>query len=103
VGSLFILRPGDRVPLDGRVVRGSSEINQAPITGESARVARTAGDEVFAGTINGDGTLTVESTRPAEDTTLAHIIRLVGEAQSRRAPSDSQNHQAIQSDNCPQV
>jgi Cd2+/Zn2+-exporting ATPase len=80
--------PGERIPLDGRVVRGSSQVNQAPITGESIPVAKTSGDEVFAGTINGDGALTVENTKGAGDTTLAHIIWLVGEAQSRRAPSE---------------
>ena len=88
VGTLFGVRPGDKVPLDGRVVRGSSDVNQAPITGESVAVLKQAGDTVFAGTINGDGALEVESTKPAGDTTLAHIIRLVGEAQSRRAPSE---------------
>lgn len=88
VGALFLVRPGDRIPLDGRVVRGASEVNQAPITGESVPVPKTPGQEVFAGTINGDGALTVECTKPAGDTTLAHIIRLVGEAQSRRAPSE---------------
>jgi Cd2+/Zn2+-exporting ATPase len=88
VGSLFVVMSGDRIPLDGLVVRGTSEVNQAPITGESVPVSKTAGEEVFAGTINGDGTLTVECTKPAGDTTLAHIIRLVGEAQSQRAPSE---------------
>lgn len=88
VGSQFFVKPGERIPLDGRVVRGASEVNQAPITGESVPVPKTPGQEVFAGTINGDGALTVECTKPAGDTTLAHIIRLVGEAQSRRAPSE---------------
>jgi Cd2+/Zn2+-exporting ATPase len=88
VGSLVIVRPGEKIPLDGRVVRGSSAVNQAPITGESVPVAKNPGDEVFAGTINGDGALEIESTRPAHDTTLARIIRMVGEAQSRRAPSE---------------
>lgn len=88
VGTLFGVRPGDKVPLDGRVVRGASDVNQAPITGESVPVAKQSGAVVFAGTINGDGALEVESTKPAGDTTLAHIIRLVGEAQSRRGPSE---------------
>ena len=88
VGTPFGVRPGDKVPLDGRVIRGTSEVNQAPITGESIPVLKQTGDAVFAGTINGDGALDVESTRPAGDTTLAHIVRLVGEAQSRRAPSE---------------
>jgi Cd2+/Zn2+-exporting ATPase len=88
VGSLLLVRPGERIPLDGEVVRGASHVNQAPITGESAPVSKSAGDPVFAGTINGDGALEVESTREAADTTLAHIIRMVGEAHSRRAPTE---------------
>lgn len=88
VGALFLVRPGERIALDGRVTNGASEVNQAPITGESVPVSKKAGDDVFAGTINGDGVLTVECTKPAGDTTFAHIIRLVSEAQSRRAPSE---------------
>ena len=88
VGACFTVRPGEKIPLDGLVVRGASHVNQAPITGESAAVAKAAGDEVFAGTINGDGSLEIECTKPASDTTLANIIRMVGEAQSRRAPSE---------------
>ena len=88
VGARFRVRPGDRVPLDGRVVEGSGGVDQAPITGESVPVAKGPGDEVYAGTINGDGALTVESTKPASDTTLARITRMVGEAQSRRSPSE---------------
>lgn len=88
VGSLFVVRPGEKIALDGRVVTGASGVNQAPITGESVPVDKEAGDEVFAGTINGDGALTVESTRAADETTLAHIIRLVEEAQERKAPSE---------------
>jgi Cd2+/Zn2+-exporting ATPase len=88
VAAVFVVRPGERFPLDGRVVRGSSHVNQAPITGESEPVTKQRGDEVFAGTINGDGALEVECTKAAQDTTLAHIIRMVGEAQSRRAPSE---------------
>ena len=88
VGGRFIVRPADRFPLDGRVVEGTSGVDQAPITGESIPVQKAPGDEVYAGTINGDGTLTVESTKPASDTTLARITRMVGEAQSRRAPSE---------------
>lgn len=88
VGAQFRVRPGERIPLDGRVVRGASEVNQAPITGESIPIPKSDGQEVFAGTINGDGVLTIECTKSSGDTTLAHIIRLVGEAQSRRAPSE---------------
>jgi Cd2+/Zn2+-exporting ATPase len=88
VGARFRVRPGDRVPLDGRVVEGSGGVDQSPITGESVPVAKNPGDEVFAGTINGEGELVVESTKPASDTTLARITRMVGEAQSRRSPSE---------------
>jgi len=87
-GTRFIVRPGEKIPLDGRIVSGTSEVNQAPITGESQPVAKEPGEEVFAGTINGSGVLEVVSTRPAADTTLAHIIRLVEEAQSHRAPAE---------------
>jgi Cd2+/Zn2+-exporting ATPase len=88
VGVKFVVRPGEKIALDGRVVDGQSAVNQAPITGESIPVDKVAGDQVFAGTINGDGALTIQSTRAADETTLAHIIRLVEEAQGRRAPSE---------------
>lgn len=88
VGTVFLVRPGENIPLDGQVVRGTSDVNQAPITGESVPVSKTEGSEVFAGTINGDGLLEVRCAKPASDTTLARIIRMVGEAQSRRAPSE---------------
>ena len=88
VGALFLVRPGERIPLDGVVVRGLSHVNQAPITGESQPVTKNPEAIVFAGTINGDGALEIRSTKPAGDTTLAHIIRMVGEASSRRAPSE---------------
>ena len=88
VGSLVVVKPGERVPLDARVVRGRSAVDQAPITGESLPVEKAVGDEVYAGTINGDGALEVECLRPFADSTLARIIRLVEEAESRRSPSE---------------
>jgi Cd2+/Zn2+-exporting ATPase len=88
VGSLFVVKPGERIPLDGRVIEGTSDVNQAPITGESMPVPKSPPSDVFAGTINGDGALQIESTKPARDTTLAKIIRMVGEAQSRRGRSE---------------
>ncbi len=88
VDALFVVKPGEKFPLDGSVVSGFSEVNQAPITGESAPVSKQPDDPVFAGTINGDGALEVRCTKPAADTTLAHIIHMVAEAQSRRAPSE---------------
>ncbi|MHB8898952.1 MAG: heavy metal translocating P-type ATPase, partial [Thermoguttaceae bacterium] len=89
LGARFVVMPGERFPLDGSVLAGTSHVNQAPITGESLPVPKGMGDPVFAGTINGDGALEVECTRSAGDTTLAQIIRLVAEAQSRRAPSET--------------
>ena len=88
VGARFVVRPGERFPLDGLITKGNSEVNQAPITGESLPVSKEPGHQVFAGTINGSGALEVETTKLAGETTLAQIIRMVGEAQSRRAPSE---------------
>ena len=88
VGTIFIVRPGEKIPLDGDVVSGISSVNQAPITGESVPVEKQPGSEVYAGTINGDGVIEAKSTKAAEDTTLAKIIRMVGDAQSKRSPSE---------------
>ena len=88
LGSLFVVKPGEKIPLDGEVVAGESHVDQAPITGESVPVPKAPGDEVFAATVNGSGALEVRSTREAGDTTLARIIRLVEEAQARRSPSE---------------
>ncbi len=88
IGSRFQLRPGERIPLDGDVIAGLSDVNQAPITGESVAVTKEPGSVVYAGTVNGAGSLEILSTKAASDTTLANIIRLVGEAQTKRAPSE---------------
>ena len=88
IGVHFVVKPGERFALDGRVFKGASEVNQAPITGESLPVAKAVGDEVFAGTINGDGALVIECTKAAGNTTLAGIVRMVGEARTRRSPSE---------------
>jgi Cd2+/Zn2+-exporting ATPase len=88
VGSIFIVRPGERIPLDGEVVAGESEVDQAPITGESRLVPKRLADIVYAGTINGSAVLQIRSTKPAGDTTLAHIIRLVGSASAKRARAE---------------
>ena len=85
IGALFIVRGGDRIPLDGQVTDGAGAVDQAPITGESALVPKEAGDDVYAGTINGEGTLTVRATKAATDTVLSKIIRMVGDAHSKRA------------------
>jgi Cd2+/Zn2+-exporting ATPase len=89
LGEVLLVRPGERIPLDGSVVTGTSAVNQAPITGESLPVEKGPGDEVFGGTINAEGFLEVRVTRRSRDTTLARIIHSVEEAQSRKAPSQS--------------
>ncbi len=88
VGRQVVVRPGDRIPLDGQVMTGESTVNQAPITGESAPVPKGPGDKVYAGTINQHGTLEFEVTRPNDDTTLARIIHLVQESRSRRSRAE---------------
>ena len=88
-GDTIVVRPGEKVPLDGRVFAGDSYVNQAPVTGESLPVEKGPGDEVFAGTINGRGALDVLVTRLRRDSTLARIIHLVERAQAQRAPSQA--------------
>jgi Cd2+/Zn2+-exporting ATPase len=89
VGDVVIVRPGEKIPLDGRVQAGESHVNQAPITGESLPVRKAAGDDVFGGAINGRGVLDVTVTRLRGDSTLARIIHLVERAQAQRAPSQT--------------
>ncbi len=86
-GDTVLVRPGDRIPVDGTVMAGESAVDQSPITGESIPVAKAAGDEVLAGTINGAGALEVLVVRVAADSTLNHIIHMVEEAQEQRAPT----------------
>jgi Cd2+/Zn2+-exporting ATPase len=86
VGQVILIKPGQRIPLDGTVVEGNSAVNQAPITGESLPLEKTAGDTVFAGTLNQYGSLQVQVSKRFEDSTLARIIHLVEEAQVQRAP-----------------
>ena len=85
-GAMMIVKPGEKFALDGIVRSGRSDVNQAPITGESLPVEKVEGDEVFAGTINGHGALAVAVTRRRADTTLARIVHLVESAQAKRAP-----------------
>lgn len=89
VGETVIVRPGERIAVDGTVLGGRSAVNQAPITGESMPVDKEPGTEVFAGTLNGHGALEVRSAKPASDTTIARIIHAVEEAQASRAPSQA--------------
>ncbi len=88
VGVTLLVRPGERLPLDGVITKGITTVNQAPITGESVPVRKGPGDEVWAGTINETGAIELRVTRPAQDTALSRIIRMVEEAQSRRAQAE---------------
>jgi len=89
-GDRVLVKPGEKIPADGRVVAGASTVDQSAITGESVPVSVSADaeDEVFAGTINGDGTLEIEASRGAEDSTIAQIARLVEQAQAQRSPAE---------------
>lgn len=89
LGDTIIIKPGERIPMDGRVIAGQSFVNQSPITGESLPVAKSLGDEVFAGSINEKGTLEVEVTKRFADSTLSRIIHLVEQAQAKKAPTQS--------------
>ena len=87
VGDRIVIRPGERIPMDGVIALGSSMVNQAPITGESRLVELSAGDTVYAGTVNGPGALEVVVSRPASDTTISRMIRLIEDAHERKAPA----------------
>ena len=85
-GDLFVVRPGENIPVDGLVLEGSSAVNESALTGESIPVDKTAGDKVSAATTNQSGFLKCEATRVGEDTTLAQIIRMVSDAAATKAP-----------------
>lgn len=87
IGDIVIIKPGDKVPVDGTVVDGETAVNESPITGESVPVTKTKGDRVYAGSINGRGAIEVRTTTRSEDNTLARIVHLVEEAQAQKAPS----------------
>ena len=87
VGDVVVVRPGERLPVDGTVVKGMTTVDQSPITGESVPVQKEPGDQVFAGTINGGGALDVEVTKLASESTLSKIIKLVSEAQEDATPT----------------
>ncbi len=87
IGELVLIKPGERIPVDGAVVRGESSVNEAPITGEPAPKYKSTSDLVYAGSINGNGSLEVRTTTNAADNTLARIVHMVEEAQAQKAPS----------------
>ncbi|MGB8779227.1 MAG: cation-translocating P-type ATPase [Candidatus Bathyarchaeia archaeon] len=86
LGEIVLVKPGDKIPVDGTVISGHSTVNQATITGESIPAEKTVGDRTFAGTLNEYGALEIKVEKIAEDTTLAHLIQLVEEAQEKKAP-----------------
>ena len=89
IGDVAIVRPGDRVAVEGLIVQGASSVDQSPITGESVPVEKTVGETVFAGSINGDGALEVEVKKLAKDTTMARVMKMVEEAQSQKSPTQT--------------
>ncbi|RBW68212.1 heavy metal translocating P-type ATPase [Bacillus taeanensis] len=89
VGEIVVIKPGDRVPLDGEIIQGETSVNQAPITGESIPVDKIIGDTVYAGTINESGSIEIRVTKLVEDTTISKIIHLVEEAQEQKAPTQA--------------
>lgn len=86
IGDLVIVRPGERIPVDGHISRGASLVNQAPVTGESVPVAKSPGDKVYAGTLNGDSALEITVSQLSTNSTISRIVRLVEQAQAQRAP-----------------
>ena len=84
VGDIVIVKPGEKIPMDGKIIEGKSAINQAPITGESVPVDKTIGDTVYAGTINEEGYIELEVTSKASDNTLSRIVEMVEDAQSNK-------------------
>ena len=87
IGDVVIVRPGERMPVDGTVLKGTTHVDQGPITGESMQVYKAAGDAVFSGTINGSGAIEVEVTKRASESTISKIIALVEQAQDNAAPT----------------
>jgi len=88
VGAMIQIRPGDRIPADGVIVSGESSIDEAPVTGESTPVRKGRDENLFAGTVNGDGLLKVRVTAAAADNTIARVVKLVEEAQESKAPTE---------------
>jgi Cd2+/Zn2+-exporting ATPase len=88
IGDRVLVRPGQRIPVDGKIIRGTSSINQAPVTGEDMPVVRTVGESIMAGTVNGEAALEIRVTRVAADGTIARIAKLVEQAQAQRSPAE---------------
>ena len=88
-GDEVIVKPGQRLPADGKVIEGNSAVDQSPVTGESVPVDKEPRDAVFAGTVNGDGVLLVEVTKLATESTLARMVRLVSDAQTQKSPTQN--------------
>jgi Cd2+/Zn2+-exporting ATPase len=88
IGDIIVIRPGEKIPLDGRVLAGHSSIDESPITGESIPVEKTEGDEVYAGTMNEEGYLEVKVTKKPEDTVLSRIVKLVEEAERKKSKTE---------------
>ncbi|MGT2504741.1 heavy metal translocating P-type ATPase (plasmid) [Bradyrhizobium guangxiense] len=88
VGATILVRPGDRIPTDGIIISGESAIDESPVTGESSPVRKGRDDNVFAGTVNGDGLVKVRVTAAAADNTIARVVKLVEEAQESKAPTE---------------
>ncbi|HEX9091326.1 MAG TPA: cation-translocating P-type ATPase [Anaerolineales bacterium] len=86
VGDLVIVRPGERIPVDGHIVTGNSQVNQASITGESIPVSKTPGEKVYAGSLNGEAVLEISVSQLSTNSTISRIVRLVEQAQAKRAP-----------------
>ncbi|RLF47861.1 MAG: cadmium-translocating P-type ATPase [Thermoplasmata archaeon] len=89
VGEIIVVKPGDKIPLDGVIIKGNSSVNQAPITGESIPVTKRRGDEVFAGTINEEGYLEIKVTKKSDETLLSKIVKLVEEAEKQKSKTEA--------------
>ena len=88
MNEIIVVRPGEKIPMDGEILRGVSSVNQAPITGESVPVTKQVGDEVYAGTINNEGFLEIKVTKRSDETMLSRIVKLVEEAQKIKSPTE---------------
>ena len=88
IGEVFVVKPGERIGLDGIIVFGTTSVNQSPITGESVPVSKQVGDTVYAGTINIDGSVEIEVTHPSSETVISRIVSLVEEARAKRSPTE---------------